>query len=1093
MTSAPRRIGKLFLVVIAILAFEHTTLPQNKYEGRRINSVIIEFTGSETQTSIAEQFRIEAAEQLGDKFSTVGIRNAIAKLHESKRVVSVVVESIERSPYLLDLRILIKRATQAERVNVEIGNTVGNKVTEQEILFKLNLLNPGTPITEQTLQNNADVILEYLRDRGFFNAEVTFTQRALDRENQIGVTFNVKPNDQARVGTFEIDIEGFEKAMLTGKVKLKPGELYSRELLSQDVERIKRILRENDFLAPELNEPRPEREVDSNTINIKLTGRVGPKVTVTVETEDEKVSGGTQERLLPVKRDGTLHYAAIVEGERRLENYFQEQGYFFANVTPVCSVEPPFVEGEATTVANDTEFLCSALGGADLFSRTVEVKYKVTLDRKLRLSKIRIRGTDELPIEELRTILDTQEANIFGIIPLFGYGRGYTSETILEDDALTIKSLMRELGYRDAEVRYGRGVSLDGEELVITFYVEEGVPTVVNGVEIAGNSAFDDDTLLGKLPLIIGKNYSRARIRNAERKLAEFYSEEGYFDARISSSITERTDDPTTKHKLVKIGFTVETEGKKVVIDRVLVTGNDDTRTNAILRAVTLQPNELLKRTDVYKSEQNLYATDAFERVEIRPEPARDRSDGTRSADVIIGVKEQAPRLMQYGGGYSTDLGLSGFFDIRHYNLFGRLWQGGARIRWSQRQQLVQFDYVNPRFIRDGTDRFAPLTLTAQFQRDSTVTRFFRSAFDKGTFGIVQRVDENGVPIDIFGVPAGDPTINRLTLTAETNRTINIKDRSVLFFRYRFEDVRLNNIESLLIKDLLRPDDRIRISGFGATFVRDRRERCATEYSLLEVIARGEPGNRCRYNASDPTNGDYLTAEYNVSVPFLGANIGFHKFQASYNYYYTFPQLKNTTFAGRAILGLAHVFAEGNRFPPDQFEDLNGILPISERFFAGGSNTLRGFDFEEAGPRVVVIPEGEFRNSSGEPVILDPFSVPFGGNAIAIVNLEARIPLSKSIRAVPFYDGGNVFRRIGDIFNPPDVPADDVFKQNLRALWTHTVGVGLRLKTPFGGEFGVDYGYLLNPPRFLIPQKNGPNGIHQLHQGQIHFRFSQAF
>ena len=150
---------------------------------------------------------------------------------------------------------------------------------------------------------------------------------------------------------------------------------------------------------------------------------------------------------------------------------------------------------------------------------------------------------------------------------------------------------------------------------------------------------------------------------------------------------------------------------------------------------------------------------------------------------------------------------------------------------------------------------------------------------------------------------------------------------------------------------------------------------------------------------------------------------------------------------------------------------------------------MRGFDFEEAGPRVVVIPEGVFRNSEGEIVTLNPFTIPFGGNAMAIVNLEARIPLTDSVRAVPFYDGGNVFRRVGDIFDPPDVPAGDAVRQNLRALWTHTVGLGLRLKTPVGGELGVDFGYLLNPPRFVI----GPGEIYQLRREQIHFRFSQAF
>src|SRR5690606_7923837 len=186
------------------------------------------------------------------------------------------------------------------------------------------------------------------------------------------------------------------------------------------------------------------------------------------------------------------------------------------------------------------------------------------------------------------------------------------------------------------------------------------------------------------------------------------------------------------------------------------------------------------------------------------------------------------------------------------------------------------------------------------------------------------------------------------------------------------------------------------------------------------------------------------------------------------------------TFAARAILGMANVFSEGNRFDPIQFPGFNGLLPISERFFAGGANTLRGFDFESAGPRYVVVPQGIFRNSEGEEIFLEPFSIPFGGNALAIVNLEARIPITDNVRLVPFYDGGNVFTKVTDIFNPADAPPNAPNRQNLRVLWSNTVGLGIRVKTPIGGEIGVDYGYLLNPPQFVIPQPNGPPAFYRL-------------
>ena len=1099
----------LAAVLLAVPGFS-----QNGNEGKRISSVSVVFEGDDRNVSISEQFRQLAQNAVGPTYSAVKIRDAIEQLYGTKRIAAVTVETDNVTADSLGLRFIVKRKTQAQRVSVRLIDVEGaeSDVTEQQILFRLTLLEPGSVVTEQTLRNNTDLILEFLRERGYFKAEVAFTQQPIANANEVAVVFRVTLNQPATVRSFTVNIDGIDPAVFADELKLEPGEVFTRELLRQDEEKIRKILRDEGFLAPTLTEARPVYDSDANRIDISVTGTRGPVVEVEVEAERDRPGSSTQNRLLPIKREGTLDYSAIVEGERRLETHFQEIGYFFANVTAYCSVEPP-PDTSSGGPANDTTFLCSTLTNSDLTNSKVLVRYGVDLSRQLKLTDIRLTGTDQFTIEEIKPALESQEANIFGIIPLFGYGRGYTSQKLLDEDASTIESLLRELGYREASVRVNQGVSPDGENLVITFVVEQGDPTIISDVQIAGNQDFTEAVLMQQLPALVGKNFSRARIRNGQRKLQEFLAQAGYFDSVVDVSIDERTIDPATNHRLFKILYEIRHranplagdivsapgerstqpgEGKKVFIDRVLITGNEKTKTSAIERALTLEPNQVLRANDIYTSEQNLYSSDAFSRVEIKEQPAGDSPEGRRT-DLIVNVEEQAPRILSYGGGVSTDLGASGFVDIRHMNLFGRLWQGGARVRLSQRQQLAQIDFLNPRFFRDGTGRFAPLTITAQYQRDSTVTRFFRSAFDKGTFGIVQRLDEEGNPIDEFGNDVGSPTLNRLSFTAETNRTIRRKDRSILFVRYRFEDVRLYNIQSLLIKDLLMPDQRIRISGFGATYVRDTRQNCNIKYTVLDIIARGEAGEPCRYNASDPTTGSYLTAEFNTSLPLLGANVGFNKFQASYNFYYSPPYLRNTTFAARAILGLAHVFSSGDRFSGSDIPDLEGILPISERFFAGGASTLRGFDFESAGPRVVIVPTGEFRRSNGDPVFLDPFTIPFGGNALAVVNLEARFPLTDAFRAVAFYDGGNVFRRVGDIFNPPDVPPGDVARHNLRALWSNTVGVGLRIKTPIGGEFGVDYGYLLNPPTFLIPQMNGPNANYRLQQSQIHFRFSQAF
>ncbi len=1088
-----------FFLLLAAHCSLFAVQAQNKYEDLPIANIDINFEETNQDVSAAEQFRLIAKNALGTTYSTVKVRDALQSLYNTDKIVSASVIASMSGQNSVTLRFNIKRKTKADKVNINIGNTVGKLVTEQQLLLKLNLLNPGTSITEQTLQNNADLILAYLRERGYFQAEVNYKLQPLNSETQVAVNFNVIPNAQAKVESFKINIEGFDAAKVRPKLKLKPGEFFSRETLTEDIARVRKALREEKYIAPQLEEPRVVYDREKNTINIELNGEVGATVNISVEAKDEKISSKKLTELLTIKREGTLDYAAIVEGERRLRNYFQEKGYFFAGVKAICSVKPEFTESEASATENETDVLCGALSGADLANRVVDIKYRAELNRKLKLVDIRVDGTNKFTAEDIKGVLESQEANALGFIPFFGYGRGYTSSESIEDDRLTIQSIMRELGYRRAEVSVRQGVSLNGEDLIITFVVNEGIPTRITGVEITGNTSFSAATLLAKLPQLKGEKLSRVRVRNGVKEIGQFYSQEGYYDAKVSYSVVELKEPAGAQEEDVKIVYNLESEGKKVFINRILINGNEMTSREAILKTVSLKINRVLRATDIFTSEQNLYATDAFSLVEIKPEPAGETADGkARLSDIIINVEEQKPRLITYGGGYSTDIGANGFFDIRHFNLFGKLQQGGVRVRASRVQQLAQIDYISPRFLRDKnganeTIRFSPLTFTALYQRDSTVTRFFRSTFDQGTFGIVQRVDESGKPIDRFGNSTGDPTINRLRISAETSRTISLKKHSFLFVNYRYEDVRLFNFESLLVKDLLRPDAKVRISGFGANFVYDTRENCNIKYTFLELVQKGVPGDPCRYSTSDPTRGNYLTAEYNVSLPFLGANTGFHKFQASYNTYYTFSKLKKTTLAGRAILGLASVFSRNQNFNSTQFPDLNDVLPISERFFGGGSTTLRGFEYEGAGPRVVIVPQGTFRNSNGDQVFLSPFAVPFGGNALAIVNLEARIPFTELIRVVPFYDGGNVFRRVSDIFKRPEVPAGDVFRQNLRALWSNTVGLGLRIKTPIGGEFAVDYGYLLNPPRFLIPQTNNSNAIYKLHQGQLHFRFSQAF
>ena len=1082
------------------------------YEGRQISAVELVFEGTENVPAAQAEFIALLKVAPNTQFSAVHVRESLQSLFDSGRVANARVEVIEEGATRtgpVRLRFIVQRQVQIGDVRIELGPVTGSPISTDELRSRMNFVQSGNGnrLTKQIIARNADEVQVYLRDRGYFNATVEPVEQLGPRGLRATVTYKVTPGPQAKVDSFQINIAGFDASKVQSALTLQPSVSFTRDALGLDVARIREALVNEGYLAPLLEDARVVRDAEKNTVTISLEGRVGPKVTVSIKNYD--INEKSQRELLPIKREGNVDYSAIVEGARRIRNKLQEDGYFFAEVTQVCTLSNP----PADLGPNGTSETCETLNPVQLTGNNVTIEYDVERGRRFRLTDIRITGTNRLSFSDVEADLKSQKANAIGLIPFLGYGRGYTSLTLLEQDRRTIEAYMRDLGYRKASAQVLQGVSINGDNLIITFQVDEGPLTRIAGVEVKGNKIHTDEKIRQELRTVIGAPYSRSQARTDGDRVTALYSREGYVNARVDFSIVELPKKGDEEQ--VRLVYSIVDEGDKVFINQIVingVTGNIATRRTkrqAIRRAIPIAEGDVLRADRISDAERELYLTDAYRQVVIHTVPAGDTASGYKQRDVIIDVEEKKPRVMDYGGGYSTDAGALGLFEISNVNLMNRLRQGAMRLRASRRQQLVRLEYFDPRFARYNKTQFAPLAASIEYQRDSTITRFFRSAIDRGTDGIVQRVDEDGNPIDIFGNQVNEPTINRFTAAIETQRVLDRKTRSIIFGRFSYEDVRIFNLESLVVRPILEPDSKIRLARIGASFVRDTRERC--EKGLLgrsvdDDDEPGAPGEICRYNQVDATRGSFFSVDYALALRQLGGNVSFNRFQATYRRYYKVSALRDTVLAGNMTLGLANLFNPRDRDGNGVIDELDRTLPISERFFSGGSTTLRGFNFEEAGPREVVIPLGPFRDSDKNVVFLNPFTVPVGGNALAVVNLEARVPITRSVQVVPFYDGGNVFRRVGDLFGKEDttpVPPGDIIaainKANLRAHWTNTVGLGFRLQTPFGGALAVDYGFLLNPPEFLIPQRgpgvlfDGTPAIFRLHRGNLHFRITQTF
>ena len=195
----------------------------------------------------------------------------------------------------------------------------------------------------------------------------------------------------------------------------------------------------------------------------------------------------------------------------------------------------------------------------------------------------------------------------------------------------------------------------------------------------------------------------------------------------------------------------------------------------------------------------------------------------------------------------------------------------------------------------------------------------------------------------------------------------------------------------------------------------------------------------------------------------IGSEVGLLKTYLTAQLFQSLPRTRGVVFAASSRVGMATAFtrqvtrldAAGEPvIGPDgqPVVDLLEDLPASERFFAGGDTTMRGFSLD----------------SVGTPETITPSGFPRGGNGLVLLNGELRVPVWKEFGAAFFIDAGNVFERVTKI---------DLAE--LRAA----VGLGLRYRSAVG-PLRFDVGFKLDRREIAGTLES---------RRAFHFSFGQAF
>jgi outer membrane protein assembly factor BamA/autotransporter translocation and assembly factor TamB len=405
----------------------------------------------------------------------------------------------------------------------------------------------------------------------------------------------------------------------------------------------------------------------------------------------------------------------------------------------------------------------------------------------------------------------------------------------------------------------------------------------------------------------------------------------------------------------VDIAFLVS-EGRRQVLGDVVVSGNRAIDADVILRALDLAAGAPLRADDVLQARTRVFDTGLFRRIDIASEPiesgdARGAGPADQPATVPMRLRVAVEE-----------------------------WPA-ARLRYG----FVVAE-ERPEDSPEGRD------LVPGISADLTRRTLFGRAIAAGGAVEWQRRERRGRAF------LNTPTFMGLPIESSL-----VAERS----REEFEAVTLvTNRSSVTWEQRTRVARSLSLS-YAYTF--ERNHTFDTRSTDPDALAFDITINIARINAatawdtrddpSDTTRGLLASSSFELAPEAVGSDIRFVRqlWQA-----YVFRPWRTSVFASAARVGV--VVPLGGQ-----------ELILSERFFAGGSRTVRGVGEGALGPR-------------------DVFGFPAGGRMMIVLNQEARVPVYRWLRGVAFVDAGNVFVR------PRDAGLRDL---------VGAVGVGLRLTTPF--------------------------------------------
>jgi outer membrane protein insertion porin family len=872
-------------------------------------------------------------------------------------------------------------------------------------------INLGDIYRASTVQEGLQRLRDVLRDEGLYRAEVSAETQPHADTHQMDVIVHIKPGTRALMG--QVDLSNgteFPSEVLVARTKIKVGKELTSAHLQRATDRVRKFLVKKGHLSARAVIRRGEYDKAKNSVPLNLDVTEGPLIKVSVT--GAKISKGNLKKLVPIYQEGAVDTDLLEEGKRNLRERQERQGYFDAKVdyeteTHAAGPNPTGWQGTEQTII-----------------------YHIDRGDRHKLVGIQVSGNHYFGAELLRSRLQIA-AGSFG-------ARSRFSQRLMDSDAQSMRNLYFSNGFLDARVKTVVEENYRGKtgDRLVRFEVVEGPQTSVASLAIDGIHAFKEEELLAVIGSVPGQPYSEASVASDRDNILARYFNEGFPEATFTSTAErvpapqenpaankEGADNRQRKEKVsespaaqaapVRLVYHIQ-EGPQTRVRRVLLSGYKHTRENVIQREIRVKAHEPLREGDVVESQRRLYNLGIFNRVTIGPQ----NPTGTDPDKDVVALVEEAKRYtIAYGGGFEVQRLAStnsptggevqaaprGIFEITRNNLTGRADSLSLRVRGSTIEDRVLLGYTHPNLFSDAN---LSLQVTAYTEKSQDINTFTQSRYE----GSVQLTDV-------------------------------VTPHTTFVYRYAFRKVVISNLNGTISpQEIPLFEQPTLVSEVGGTWIRDTRD-----------------------NPAEATKGTFNSGDVALAGTRVGSSANFLRLFFQNSTYYRLP--KHFSFARSIRIGVLEPYGKtvSLTFPAQQTSPLPELIPLPERFFAGGGTSLRGFALNQAGPRDAI---------TGYPV---------GGQALLAMNQEVRFPMhlpfiGSALGGAIFYDGGNVFSQLSRVtfrYRPPtpvfDTPTHCEYNcTNELNYFSHTVGFGVRYATPVG-PIRVDLGYQINRPLFVIP------------------------